>query len=178
MVDGNRLEVSNIVFGDDEMSVAETWIFTTNGKQISWEIRRQYMQDGRLDNMAMPVWNFSSLSTWKGGILNTGGMVWCKYLENKDDTYGVHTDGVTFWEPQSGDGFRIEASSGTGGNIACSFSHGGNDEFKFTQYLTPLELGQRYFLSRFVSKESDVFVPFEVGKGKLQYFFDIMLCRL
>ncbi len=165
VVAGNRLEVSNIVFGDDKMSVSETWIFTTNGNQISWEIRREYMQNGKLDNMAMPVWHFSDLSTWKGGILNTGGMVWCKYLENTDDTYGVHTDGVTFWEPQSGDGFRVEASSGTGGNIACTFSHGTNDEFKFTQYLTSLELGQRYMLSRFVSRKSDVFVPFEAEKG-------------
>ena len=161
----NRLEVSNIVFGDEKMGISETWIFTSNGKQITWEILRQYMQNGRLDNMAMPVWNFSDLSIWKGGILNTGGMVWCKYLENKDDTYGVHTDGVTFWEPKSGDGFRVEASSNTGGNIACTFSHSENDEFKFTQYLTPVELGQRYQLSRFVNKKSDVFVPFEVKKG-------------
>jgi hypothetical protein len=164
-VEGNRLEVSNIVFGDDKMSVSETWIFTTDGKQISWDIKRQYLQNGELDNMAIPVWNFSSLSTWKGGILNTGGMVWCKYLENKDDTYGVHTDGVTFWEPLSGNGFRVNASSGTAENIASSFSHGANNEFVFTQYLTPLELGQRYLLSRFVRGKSDVFAPFEVKKG-------------
>jgi len=161
----NRIEISNIVFGDEKMSVSETWIFTAGEKQILWDIRRQYLQTGELDNMAMPVWNFSNLSIWKGGILNTGGMVWCKYLENIDDTYGVHTNGVTFWEPESGDGFRVEASSDTGGNIACSFSHGENDVFKFTQYLTPSELGQRYNLSRFVSKKSDVFVPFEVRKG-------------
>ncbi len=161
----NRLKISNIVFGDDQIGVSETWIFTAGKKQISWEIQRQYQQDGQLDNMAIPVWNFSNLSTWKGGILNTGGMVWCKYLDKKDDTYGVHTDGVTFWETKSGDGFRVEASSKTEGNIACSFSHGENDEFKFTQYFTPLELGQRYNLSRFVSRKSDVFVPFDVKKG-------------
>lgn len=164
-IEKNRLEVINIVYGDDEMSIKEKWIFKTNEKQISWEISRQYLQNGQLDNMAIPVWNFSSLSTWKGGILNTGGMVWCKYLVNKDDTYGVHTDGVTFWEPNSGDGFRIETSTNTGGNIACTFSHGENKEFKFTQYLTPLELRQRYKLSRFVGGNSDVFVPFEIKKG-------------
>jgi hypothetical protein len=161
----NRLEIGNIVFGDEKVGVIETWIFITAGKQITWEISRRYLQDGIFDNMAMPVWNFSNLSVWKGGILNTGGMVWCKYLVNKDDTYGVHTDGVTFWEPGSGDAFRVIASSHTGGNIACSFSHSENDEFKFTQYLTPLELGQRYKLSRFVDKRPDVFAPFEVKKG-------------
>jgi hypothetical protein len=133
----NRFEVRNIVFGDDKMGVTETWIFTPGDNHILWTIRREYDQNGKLDNMAIPAWNFSSLSTWKGGILNTGGMVWCKYLENIGDTYGVHTDGVTFWEPVSGDGFRIEASTKTGGNIACAFSHSVNDEFKFTQYLTP-----------------------------------------
>jgi len=51
-VEGDRLEVSNIVFGDDKMSVSETWIFTTDGKQISWEIKRQYLENGELDNMA------------------------------------------------------------------------------------------------------------------------------
>ncbi len=137
LVKGNRVEISNIVFGDEEMSVTETWIFTLNDKQILWNIKRKYNQGGRLDNMAMPAWNFSSLSTWKGGILNTGGMVWCKYLKNIDDTYGVHTNGVTFWEPESGDGFRVEASSETGESIASAFSHGEQGEFTFTQYLTP-----------------------------------------
>ena len=84
-VEGDRLEVSNIVFGNDKTSIAETWIFTVTGKQISWEIRRQYLQNDRLHNMAMPVCNFSNLSTWKGGILNTYGMVWCLYLGNEDD---------------------------------------------------------------------------------------------
>jgi hypothetical protein len=116
--------------------------------------------------MSMPVWNFSNLSTWKGGILNTGGVVWTRYLQNIDDTYGVHTNGVTFWEPVSGDGFRVEASSGAGGDIACSFSHSEAGEFKFTQYLTPLELRQRYNLSRFVNKKSDVFAPFNVTAGE------------
>lgn len=161
----NRLEISNIVFGDDQMGVIETWLFTAHENEISWVIQRQYLQNGQLDNMAMPVWNFSDLSTWKGGILNTGGMVWCKYLENKNDTYGVHTDGVTFWEPNSGDGFRVQASSSTKENIACSFSNSENNGLKFTQYLTPLELGQRYNLNRFVHGKSDVFAPFEIKKG-------------
>jgi hypothetical protein len=161
----NRLEISNIGFGEEKMGVIETWIFVTANNQITWEIRRQYQQNGKLDNMAIPVWNFSDLSIWKGGILNTGGVVWCKYLKNINDTYGVHTDGVTFWEPDSGDGFRVEAISNTGDKIACAFSHGEKDEFKFTQYLTPLELEQRYNLSRFVDKKADVFAPFGVKRG-------------
>jgi len=161
----SKVEVSNIVFGDDQMKVSETWVFTWSKDRIYWDIEREYRQEGSLENMAMPVWNFSSLSTWKGGILNTGGMVWCKYLKEVGDTYGVHTNGVTFWEPESGDGFRIEAKTKTGGSIASAFSHGEQGKFTFTQYLTPSELGQRYNLNRFVNGKFDVFTPFEVSKG-------------
>lgn len=133
LIKGNSIEISNIVFGGKEMSVTETWVFTLSDKKILWNIKRAYNQSGTLDKMAVPVWNFSDLSTWKGGILNTGGMVWCKYLKNIDDTYGVHTNGVTFWEPESGDGFRVEANSKKGEHIASAFSHGENGEFNFTQ---------------------------------------------
>lgn len=160
----NRITIRNIVYGNDEMSVSETWEFTA-GATIEWKIEREYKKSGRLDDMAMPAWHFGSISTWKAGILNTGGVVWCKYFENLNDTYGVHTNGVTFWETQSGNGLRIEAASQTGEHPACTFSHSANKEFRFTQYLTADELEQRYNLSRFVSKKSDVFAPFDVQMG-------------
>ena len=161
----NKITIHNIVFGNEEMSVSETWELTVADNKIDWEIKREYKKSGKLEDMAMPAWHFENLTTWKAGILNTGGVVWCKYFENQDDTYGVHTNGVTFWETGSGNGLRIEAASQTGGHIACSFSHSRNEEFKLTQYLTPDELGQRYNLSRFVGKKTDVFAPFNVDIG-------------
>jgi hypothetical protein len=161
----NRITIRNITYGNDEMNVSEIWEFTVAGSTIDWKIKREYKKSGQLDDMAMPAWHFGDLTTWKAGILNTGGVVWCKYFENRNDTYGVHTNGVTFWESQSGGGLRIEAASQTGGKLACSFSHTENEEFRFTQYLTPLELEQRYNLSRFVSKKPDVFAPFKVDMG-------------
>jgi hypothetical protein len=161
----NSISLSNIEFGNDEMSVSETWIFTVSENGILWDIIRHYKKSGRLDDMAMPAWHFENLSTWKGGILNTGGVVWCKYLENQNDTYGVHTNGVTFWEPVSGNGLRIEANSPTGESLACSFSHSANNEFRFTQYLAPDNPGQRYNLSRFVGKRADVFSSFDIKEG-------------
>lgn len=161
----NRLIIRDIDFGNSEMSVSETWVFSVKGEMITWEIQREYKKNGRLDDMSIPSWHFETLKTWKGGILNTGGVVWCKYFENLHDTYGVHTDGVTFWEPESGHGLRVEAASRTGGSIASSFSHSHNGEFKFNQYLTALEPAQRYNLSRFVRKKPDVFAPFDVEAG-------------
>jgi hypothetical protein len=160
----DKVRVGNIVYGDEDLTVNETWIFTKRESEILWEIQRDYSDHGMLDIKAIPEWNFAGLSTWKGGILNTGGVVWCKYLDHVNDTYGVHTNGVTFWEPVSGDGFRVETAAGTG-EVACTFSHGDKGSFRFTQYLTPRELGQRYNLSRFVRGKADVFAPFEVNAG-------------
>ncbi|HAM10259.1 MAG: hypothetical protein A2X05_08190 [Bacteroidetes bacterium GWE2_41_25] len=169
----NGLTIRNIIFGDEEMTVSETWEFAIAGSTIEWKINRQYRNRGTLDDMAMPAWHFEKLNTWKAGILNTGGVVWCKYFENLNDTYGVHTNGVTFWETESGNGLRIEADSQTGGHIACSFSHAQDEEFKLTQYLTTDELGQRYNLSRFVSKKKDVFAPFNVDMGVASVILNI-----
>ncbi len=163
----NTITISDIVFGNDSISISETWIFSVSANNIIWEIRREYPENLNLDDMAMPAWFFGSMETWKGGILNTGGVVWCKYLHNQNDTYGVHTDGVTFWETDRGTGLRIEAGCNAGGSIASSFSHTPDEEFKFTQYLTQNELGQRYNLSRFVSGHNDVFRPFDVSAGIL-----------
>ena len=163
----NTITLSNIVFGNDSLIIEETWIFSVSAKNIIWEIRRRYPREYKLDDMAMPAWYFKNMETWKGGILNTGGVVWIKYLQNRNDTYGVHTDGVTFWEPLTGTGLRIEAGSSAGGNIAGSFSHANGDELKFTQYLTGDVLKQRYNLSRFVSRKQDVFAPFDVNAGIL-----------
>lgn len=163
----NSITISNIVFGNESMRVSESWTFHSAANNITWEIRREYPKNNELDDMAIPAWNFGSMETWKGGILNTGGVVWCKYFQNLNDTYGVHTDGVTFWETDSGTGLKIEADSPSEGNIAGSFSHAEDGEFKFKQYLTQHELGQRYNLSRFVSRHQDVFSPFDVKAGTL-----------
>jgi len=172
-IDENILRISNIVFGDETMSVKESWIFSSTDDKITWEIDRHYMQNGKLDKMSIPDWNFTGLSTWKAGILNTGGVVWCKYLEKVGDTYGVHTDGVTFWNPDSGDGFRVKASSDTEANIACSFSHSENDIFNFSVYLSEMELEQRYNLSRFVHNKTDVFAPIEVKEGSVKILYEL-----
>ena len=165
-INKNSVRISNIVFGNDKMKISETWIFTAYTDKITWEIQREYLNSGKLEMTAVPAFSFSSTETWKGGILNTGGVVWCKYFKNLNDTYGVHTDGVTFWETGSGSGLRINASS-SNCELAESFSHSPGGSFRFTQYLTPSEIGQRYDLSRFVNKKEDVFAPFKVSSGKV-----------
>lgn len=170
---GNEITLSNIVYGDNSIKVNESWIFKLAGNKINWEIDRNYSALAKLEEMAFPQWSFANLSVWKGGIMDNGGMVWCKYLSTVNDTYGVHTGGVTFWNPDSGNGLRIAAKTGEDRYIAAKYSQSDKNEFTCTQFVTDSELEPRYNLNRFVHQKSNVFAPFDVQKGNISINLEI-----
>jgi len=169
----DQVVLRGIHYGNDTIHVREEWRFTVLDTGIRWDITRSYQNEATLEETAFPKWSFTDLSVWKGGILDNGGMVWCKYLKEMDDTYGVHTGGVTFWNPETGDGFRIRAKAADNKAIATRYSHGARGTFTCTQSVTDKALQQRYHLSRFVSQRSDVFAPFKVRKGTVKLSLDL-----
>lgn len=169
----SMIKLSNIIYGDNAIEVNETWSFSITNNKILWNIDRKYSTLAKLEETAFPQWNFADLSVWKGGIIDNGGMVWCKYLSNINDTYGVHTGGVTFWNPESGNGLRITAQPKDGKYIATKYSKSDKNEFTCTQFVTDTELEPRYNRNRFVHQKSDVFVPFDVQKGSVSIDLEI-----
>lgn len=161
----NKITLTGLTYGDADNRIDETWEFSLAKGRVRWDIIRNYQQDTKLEDMAFPRYNFADLNTWKGGILDNGGMIWCKYLRQINDTYGVHTGGATFWNGRSGDGLRITARPDKEMMVATKYSRSGKNEFTVTQLVTGEELGQRYNLSRFVGQKANVFAPFRVKKG-------------
>ncbi|GAA4313347.1 hypothetical protein GCM10023149_09080 [Mucilaginibacter gynuensis] len=164
------ITLSNISY---TAGVKETWGFKLNGDKIVWNITRDYATDLHLEDMAFPKWNFANLNVWKGGIIDNGGMVWCKYLKEVNDTYGVHTGGITFWNAETGNGLRIAPHIANGKSIASAYSHSPAKEFTFTQLLTDAPLKQRYNLNRFVAQKADVFAPFDIKKGTATVSYEL-----
>lgn len=160
----DKIFINDIVYGDYSISVNESWSFSLENDKIVWNINRRYSNIAELEEMSLPQWHFTNMSVWKGGILDNGGMVWCKYLKNLNDTYGVHTGGVTLWNQNTGEALRIKAISKRG-KLATKYSQGDNNEFVIAHFLTDEELEPRYNLSRFVNEQSDIFAPFDVQKG-------------
>lgn len=160
----NAIVLNNIVYGEEGLEAIESWKFSLSGDKILWEISRQYSNDASVEETFSPKWNFAGMDTWKGGIIDNGGMVWCKYLSRVNDTYGVHTGGVTFWDSVSGNALQIAAKPDENSVISSKFSHTDKDEFSFTQMVSDTALGQRYNLSRFVSGKADVFAAHRVSK--------------
>lgn len=165
----DRVILEGITLGE----VAESWQFDVKENRILWTISRTYTTDLPMEDMAMPTWHFADLTTWKGGILDNGGMVWCKYLGSTNDTYGVHTGGVTFWNEDEEDGLRISARSDENRFIAAKYSQNEQGAFTCTHLVTDTELKQRQHLSRFVHGNADVFAPFEAGPGKTQVTYEL-----
>ncbi|MFB2117997.1 hypothetical protein [Parapedobacter sp. 2B3] len=166
---GNEICLEGIALGD----ISESWRFKVDGDKVYWTISRTYARDAVLENMAMPVWHFADMKTWKGGILDNGGMVWSKYLSSPRDTYGVHTGGVTFWNEDQAHGLKLTVHDGDGNHMAATYSQSEEGTFACTHMVTHEELAQRYQLSRFVRGKDDVFAPFEVKRGKTQVTYEL-----
>ncbi|WP_214071433.1 hypothetical protein [Mucilaginibacter sp. dw_454] len=168
----NKTTISGIIYGDNDLQVNETWEFMTDSHKINWRITREYNNDAELDDTAFPKWSFNNTSTWTGGILDNGGMVWCKYLKGVNDTYGVHTGGVTLWNAKTGVGLRIKTQTGNG-QTAARYSHSDKNEFTINHVVSDDELNQRYNLSRFVNGRELIFAPFKVHKGKVVVNYEL-----
>ena len=163
---GKSYLIDNIQYGDGNLMVDEVWTLTPNDSTIVWRIERTYSNDAVLEDMGFPMWNFARMDTWKGGILDNGGMVWCKYLDGENTTYAVHTPGVTYWEPILGDALSISVDrDGDAVYTGAAYSQEPQGVFSCRQYVADVPLKQRYHLSRFVRGHKDVFAPFEVKKG-------------
>lgn len=171
--DKGNVVLSGISYGNAAIQVNEVWDFRVTDNRVTFSVTRDYSSNAQLEDMAFPRWNFADLSVWKGGIFDNGGMVWCKYLQRVNDTYGVHTGGVTFWNAVSGDGLRITATPDKGQYIAAKYGHSAQDEFTCTQLVTEAPLQQRYNLSRFVGQKADVFAAFGVTKGTVKVRYDL-----
>ena len=169
----NNITLSGITYGNVALNVNENWQFHLSGDKIIWKINRDYSNTAKLEESAFPQWNFAGLSVWKGGIIDNGGVIWCKYLSSVHDTYGVHTGGVTFWNPESGNALRISANTDNGNHLATKYSQSDKNEFTSTLSVTESELEPRYNLNRFVHQQSDVFAPFDVQKGTVSVTLEL-----
>jgi hypothetical protein len=169
----NTLSVTGIVFGPPDDQVHETWRFQVQPDKILWRITRKYSRAASLDDAAFPEWDFASLSTWTGGMLDNGGVVWNKYLETPNATYGAHAGAVTFWNRDQNDCLRITSTLAHGQNAAVRFSHQTNGFFSFNFIVSGQELSPKHDLCRFLPDRQDLWAPFRADAGEVSVEFTL-----
>lgn len=167
----DTLTVTGIVFGKPGSEVRETWRFRVEPDRIVWRITRSYPKTATLEDAAFPEWDFSNLATWTGGLLDDGGVVWNKYLERTNATYGAHADAVTFWNRGRNDCLRIVPSVPKHQTGTVRFSHQPNNIFSFNYIVSTEVLKPKHGLNRFLPNRQDLWAPFEVPAGEVSVEF-------
>jgi len=165
VVTNNVLIVSNINYGGAGLNVTEKWTFTTHPDFISWSINRKYLTKGNIEDSYFPGWDFTSMDTWTGALLDNGGVAWCKFLETSGASLGQHAGTISLWNKQTNSLLRIVPGNNTGNNFACRFSHQLSGIFTLCQSVTSQELLPKYNLCRYLSNRLDVWQPFTVKPG-------------
>lgn len=170
-VTGNIAVISGIRFGSEKMRVEEIWTFTANENTIDWRIERTYLDGGILNDTYFAGWDFSSMDTWTGALLDTGGVAWSRFLERPRMTLGNHAREVTFWNRENDAALRITPTVPDGQQTAVSFTHQPSGAFTFIQNAGDASFEPKYDLSRFLTDKQDVWKPFSVAPGtvSIQY---------
>jgi hypothetical protein len=172
-IHGNTLTVTGIVFGEPGKEIHETWKFTPQADGIVWRITRKYSTPAVLEDAAFPEWDFASMSIWTGGMLDNGGVVWNKYLETPNATYGAHAGAVTFWNREQNDCLQIAPTLPKDQYGTVRFSHQDNNIFSFNYVVSGQELKPKHDLRRFLSNRQDLWAPFQVETGEVSAEFTI-----
>lgn len=165
-IEGRVVRVDGIEYAAGTVKVREHWRFTVNDDRIDWQIQRDYLAGGIIEDTYFPGWDFNAMDTWTGGLLDTGGVAWCRYL-SEDASYGAHVGAVTFFNPSQGACLRVTPGVSSGMQVASRFSHQPSGLFSFVQSVTEHELATKHDLHRF-NRNLEVWAPFRVEPGTVR----------
>ena len=169
----DKLTVTGIKFGPQGNEISETWRFSVQSNRIVWRITRKYPAAAILEDTAFPEWDFRSMSTWTGGLLDNGGVIWNKYLDRTNTTYGAHFGTVTFWNSQSDDCLRITPDLPDNQFGAGRFSRQSNGVFSFDYVVSGEELKPKHNLNRFLRNRQDLWASFPVQPSEVSVQFTL-----
>lgn len=164
-VKGNSVTIDPVVYGPENFRVTEKWVFRLSDDKINWRILRNYAGEDVIDDNCFPCWQFRSMQTWDGAILDNGGVAWNRFLSEKGESYGTHTDAITLWNKSDNRCLKIIPSDEEGFSRVVTFRHQQDDRFAVVQSLSADKIMTRYGLFRFLNDEKKVFSPFRVSKS-------------
>jgi hypothetical protein len=165
---GNIINVKGISYGDKNLTIKESWVFTVTDKSIKWTIERTTTKPIKVDEAALPVFNFDSINTWEGAYQGYGGLAWFYLFNEKSCTYGVHTRSSDFWNSKTGNGLNITVDA-PGKNVAMKYTRTNEDKLAYTVSVSDKEILPKMDSGtnrrRFIRKRTDVWAPYSIPAG-------------
>jgi hypothetical protein len=161
---GNVIKLSGISYG----AIKEDWIFTITAQSIKWTIERSSSKPIKVEEDALPVFNFNNINTWEGAYQGYGGLAWFYLFNEKLCTYGVHSQSSDFWNSKDGNGLNVTVDA-PGKNVAMKYTKTKENGLAYTINVTDKELQPRQDSGtnrrRFISGRTDVWAPYTIQPG-------------
>jgi len=167
----HSVNVDAVKFGNAAFAIEEKWTFSINENDIQWQVCRQYLNNGTIDDNYFPCWQFNSMETWDGAMLDNGGVAWNRFLNEPGDTYGANTAALTFWNRSNNSCLRIMPDCAYEFFRSATFSHQKNHVFSVVQSSSAETINTKFGLRRFLKTGQNVFAPMTVSKScvSIQY---------
>jgi len=164
-IKGNSVTVSALKFGEGVLAIEEEWDFTLHRNTIQWRIRRNYLNDAVIDEDDFPCWQFNSMQTWDGALLDNGGVAWNRFLSEPGDAYGVNAGTLTFWNKATNTCLRISPGQDPTTFRTAAFNHQKDNILSVVQSSSEEAIHTKYGLRRFLQTGQPVFAPIAVRKS-------------
>jgi hypothetical protein len=168
-VSDSIVTITGIRYGDNRLSIDETWTFTVRNSDIRFDIDRTMTKAIVAEQVGFPVFMFNSMDTWEGAYQDYGGLAWFYLFNKKLDTYGVHSSTSDFWNSKTGNGLTVSVTA-PGKQIAMDYSRTADDKMACTIAISPAEMQPRFDPGtnrrRYVRDTTDVWAPVQLGAGK------------
>jgi hypothetical protein len=168
-ISGNKVIADNIVYGDKEVAIRETWTFTVTSRDIRFNISRNMSKTIVAEKMGSPVFAFTDMKTWEGAYQNYGGLAWFYLFNKRRDTYGVYSNLSDFWNSKTGIGLTVAVAS-RGKQVMMDYSRGTDDKLLYTIGTSATKVLPRFDGDTrrrlYVRDTTDVWSPVTIPAGK------------
>ncbi|MDB5250252.1 MAG: hypothetical protein JWQ40_4646 [Segetibacter sp.] len=165
----NTVKVTGISYGNNDLTITETWKFTIRDKDIKFDVDRTFSKAALVEEVALPSFNFNNINTWEGAYQGYGGLAWFYLFNEKLCTYGVHTNSSRFWNSKTGNGLKVSVDAGRK-QVAMKYSRTNDNKLAYNITLSDEEMIPRFDSGtnrkRFIRGRTDVWSAFNVPAGK------------
>lgn len=167
-VTNQTITISGISYGDESVTINESWKFSVSDTNIVFDITRNFPTSFTAEEASFPSFNFSNINTWEGAFHGFGGVAWFYLFNEKLSTYGVHTNESSFWNSKTGNGLKITVAA-PGKQVAMKYTRTNGDQLAYSIAVSEKEMIPRYDSGtnrkRFIRKRTDVWAPFNITSG-------------
>jgi hypothetical protein len=160
---GNAITLTGITYGDEDLTIKETWRFTITTDNIRLDIGRSLSKPVQIGQASLPVFMFKNIDIWEGAYQDYGGLAWFYLFNKRLDTYGVHSRSSAFWNSKTGNGLNVVVDA-PGQEVAMTYSRTATDQLAYSISTAQQEMLPRFDSGtnrrRYLRDRTDVWAPF------------------